>query len=176
MSDSVTPWTVHGILQARILEWVTFLFSRGSSQPRSPALQADSLPAESQGRPRILEWVAYPFSRGSSQCRNWTRVSCIAGGFFTSCYQESPSGYSVHRILQPRILEWVATTSSWGIFLTQGSNPRLLCLLHRQAGSLPQAPPGKPLYTPRIHWLTIAEEFSLVFINHPPGHCYLLIL
>ena len=26
--------TVHGILQARILEWVAFLFSRGSSQPR----------------------------------------------------------------------------------------------------------------------------------------------
>ena len=33
---------------------------------------------------RILEWVAYPFSRGSSRPRNWTRVSCIAGGFFTS--------------------------------------------------------------------------------------------
>ena len=26
--------TVHGILQARILEWVVFTFSRGSSQPR----------------------------------------------------------------------------------------------------------------------------------------------
>ena len=33
---------------------------------------------------RILEWVAYPFSRGSSQARNWTGVSSIAGGFFTS--------------------------------------------------------------------------------------------
>ena len=32
----VTPWTytVNGILQARILEWVAFPFSRGSSQPR----------------------------------------------------------------------------------------------------------------------------------------------
>ena len=32
-----TPWTiyiVHGILQARMLEWVAFPFSRGSSQPR----------------------------------------------------------------------------------------------------------------------------------------------
>ena len=30
-----TPWAiVHGILQARILEWVAFPFSRGSSQPR----------------------------------------------------------------------------------------------------------------------------------------------
>ena len=36
------------------------------------------------GRPRILEWVAYPFSRGSSQPRNQTRVSSIAGGFFTN--------------------------------------------------------------------------------------------
>ena len=32
------------------------------------------------------------------------------------------------------------------VFLTQGSNPSLLCLLHLQAGSLPLAPPGKPLW------------------------------
>ena len=30
-------YTVHGILQARILEWVAFPFSRGSSQPRDQA-------------------------------------------------------------------------------------------------------------------------------------------
>jgi len=29
--------TVHGILQARILEWVAFPYSRGSSQPRDQA-------------------------------------------------------------------------------------------------------------------------------------------
>ena len=33
---------------------------------------------------RILEWVAHPFPSGSSWPRNWTRVSCIAGIFFTS--------------------------------------------------------------------------------------------
>ena len=48
-------YTFHGILQARILEWVAFPFSRGSFQPRieprSPALQADSLPAEPQVKP-----------------------------------------------------------------------------------------------------------------------------
>ena len=32
----------------------------------------------------ILEWVAFPFSRGSSQPKNQIRVSCIAGGIFTS--------------------------------------------------------------------------------------------
>ena len=31
---TIRTYTVHGILQARILEWVAFLFSRGSSQPR----------------------------------------------------------------------------------------------------------------------------------------------
>ena len=48
-------YTVHVILQARIVEWVAFPFSRGSSQPRDQtqvsALQADSLPAEPQGKP-----------------------------------------------------------------------------------------------------------------------------
>ena len=51
MSDSLQP---HGILQTRIREWVAFPFSRGSSQPgiepRSPALQAGSLPAEPPGK------------------------------------------------------------------------------------------------------------------------------
>ena len=49
--------SVHGILQARILEWVATLFSRGTSQPDpgiepwSLALQADSLPSEKPGKP-----------------------------------------------------------------------------------------------------------------------------
>ena len=37
-----------------------------------------------KGSPRILEWVAYLFSSRSSQSRNRTRVSCIAGRFFTT--------------------------------------------------------------------------------------------
>ena len=43
-------YTVHGILQARILEWVAFPFSRGlpnpGIKPGSPVWQADSLPSE----------------------------------------------------------------------------------------------------------------------------------
>ena len=48
------PWTipiVHGILQAGILQWVAFPFSREPSQPRSPAFQAHSSPAELPGKP-----------------------------------------------------------------------------------------------------------------------------
>ena len=44
-------YTVHGILQARILERVAFPFSRGSSEPRFPALQAGSLSTELSGKP-----------------------------------------------------------------------------------------------------------------------------
>ena len=47
---SLSSCSVHGILQARLLEWVAIPFSRRSSPPRdrtwSPALQADSLPPE----------------------------------------------------------------------------------------------------------------------------------
>ena len=46
-------YTVNGILQARILEWVALPFSKGSSQHRSPILQADYLPAEPPGKPIV---------------------------------------------------------------------------------------------------------------------------
>ena len=48
-------YKVHGILQARILEWVAFPspgdLPNPGIEPRSPALQVDSLPAEPQGKP-----------------------------------------------------------------------------------------------------------------------------
>ena len=73
-------YTVRGILQARVLEWVAFRFSRRSSQPRDPSqvspiagrfftswaqVQADSLPAEPQGKAKntgvgslsLLHWI-----------------------------------------------------------------------------------------------------------------------
>ena len=101
MSDFATPWAVDhqvplsiGILHARIPEWVAMPSSHGGShaldlpnpgvEPRSSSLQVDSLPDAPQGKPKNTGVVTYPFSRGSFQPSNWTRVSCIAGGFFTS--------------------------------------------------------------------------------------------
>ena len=44
-----------------------------------------------QGSPRTLDWIAYPFSSGSSRPRIGTRVSCVAGGFFTNwAIKEAP--------------------------------------------------------------------------------------
>ena len=58
MDCSLPGSSIHGILQARIPEWVAMPSSRGSSQPRdqprSPMLQADSLPAEPPGKPKCV--------------------------------------------------------------------------------------------------------------------------
>ena len=44
------------------------------TEPRSPTLQADSLPSEPPGKTIITQVVAYLSSRGSSQPRNRTRL------------------------------------------------------------------------------------------------------
>ena len=59
MDHSPPGSSVHGILQARILEWVAISFSGGTSQARdqtlhcSPALQTDYLPTELPGKPLL---------------------------------------------------------------------------------------------------------------------------
>ena len=62
-----TPWTVAGlaplstgILQAKILEWVALPSCRGPFQPRSLALQADSLPSKPPGRRLLISWLQSP--------------------------------------------------------------------------------------------------------------------
>ena len=96
MDCSPSGSSVQGILQARVLEWVAISFSSDlpnpGIKPKSPALQADSLSTEPQEKTKNMEWVAYPFSRESFWHRNWTEVSCIAGGFFTNgAIREAPT-------------------------------------------------------------------------------------
>ena len=65
MNCSLPGSSIHGIFQARVLEWVAISFSRGwrglpfpspgdlpnsGIEPRSPALQADALPSELPGK------------------------------------------------------------------------------------------------------------------------------
>ena len=51
-------YTVHGILQARILAWVAFPFSRPRDGTQVSWIQADSLPAEPQGKPFCyIDWL-----------------------------------------------------------------------------------------------------------------------
>ena len=60
------------------------IFPTQGSNPGLPRCRQILYQLNHEGSPRILEWIAYPFSIRSSQLRNRTRVSCIAGGFFTN--------------------------------------------------------------------------------------------
>ena len=94
-------FTVHGILQARILQWVIFSFPgdlpNPGIEPRPPSLQVDSLPAEPQGSPSVTAAAAKLLQ------------SCL-----TLCdpIDGSPLGSSVSGIFQARIMEWVAISFS----------------------------------------------------------------
>ena len=54
------------------------------SERESRSVISDSSQPHGILQARILEWVAFSFSRESSQPRDWTQVSGIAAGFFTS--------------------------------------------------------------------------------------------
>ena len=82
-------YTVHGILQATILKWVAFPFSRGSSQriePRSPTLQVDSFPAEPQGKPRETWASSKHFSLLPCFFLRETQKSGYKSCFSTVCF------------------------------------------------------------------------------------------
>ena len=58
MDGSLLGSSVHGIFQARVLEWGAISSSRGSSQPRDQtqvSCIADALPSESSGKPKGIE-------------------------------------------------------------------------------------------------------------------------
>ena len=92
----VTPWRVYGILQARILEWVAFPFSKRSSQPRDQT----QVPHNAGGF--FTSW-----KNGSPK---WEVKSEVTQSCPTLCnpMDHSLPGSSIHGIFQVRILEWVA--------------------------------------------------------------------
>ena len=80
----VTPWTIYS-------PWNSPGFRTQGLNPNLPHCRWILYQLSHKGSPRILEWVAYPFSSGSSWPRNRTRVSCIAGRFFTNwAIREAP--------------------------------------------------------------------------------------
>ena len=86
MDCSLPGSSVHGILQARRVGSHCLLQGIFPTQGLNPGLlhcRQILYHLSCQGSLRILDWVAYPFSRGSSKTRDWTGVSCTAGGFFT---------------------------------------------------------------------------------------------
>ena len=119
--NSLQPvdYTVHGILQARVLELITFPFSWGFSQPgiepRSPALQADSLPDEPQGKPKNTRVGSLPLLQGifSTQESNGGLLHCRQILYQLS-YEGSP--HKMRKLMvyynwEPGIIKFLITTS-----------------------------------------------------------------
>ena len=123
MDCSLPGFSVHGILQARILEWIAIYFSRGclsvviaattgKSLQSCPTL-CDPIDGSAPGssvpgilQARILEQVAISFSNACMHAKPlqlWTLCNPM---------DSSQPGSSVQGILQARILEWVAISFS----------------------------------------------------------------
>ena len=91
MSDSLRPdglynaWNSPGLHTGEgSLSLLQGIFPTQGSNPGFLHYRQILYQLSHRGSPRILEWVTYPFSSRSSKCRNQTRVSCVAGGFFTN--------------------------------------------------------------------------------------------
>ena len=115
MDCSLPGYSVHGILQARILEWVA-ISSFGDLpdpgiKPRSSSLQANSLLSEPSGKP-VMSDSLQPYGLKPS------RLLCQWD------YPGKNTGVDCCFLLQ-------------GIFPTQRMNPGLLRLLHWKADSSP---------------------------------------
>ena len=142
---------------------------------------------------RMLECVAISFSRGSYWHRDSTGIfcsSCIADGFFTTEPPEvkwsevkwsevqvtqpcqtlcNPMDYTVHGILQARILEWVAFPFSRGSSQARDQT-QVPCFAGRFFASWATRHLGSQLMIQEIHkWLTKTFIYFLPTSSHYSG-------
>ena len=147
-----------GIFRARTLEWVAMPSSRGSSQPKSPALQADSLLSEPPGKPKNTGVGSLSLFQGNfpTQESNQGLLHCrwilnqlsyreaLACGCCCCCLVKSVVSYSVWPYgLQParlwaRVLKWVAMPSSGGAWWPRGW---ISCIAGRLCTTVPAGEP-----------------------------------
>ena len=100
--------SVHGILQARILEWVAIPFSRRSFQFRDQT-QVSRIAS------RFFTIWATREAKQKPYLLSNKNISAVKGKVAQSCLPLcNPMDYVVHEIFQARILEWVAVPFSRG--------------------------------------------------------------
>ena len=135
MDCSLPGSSIHGIFQARVLEWVAIPFSRQSSRPRDrtwvSCIAVIFLLSEPPGKP-IQE------SESEREVKSLSRVRFFAI-LWTVAYQAPPSmGFS-------RQEYWSGVPfPSPGDLPDPGVKPRSPEL---QTDALPSEPPGKPIHT-----------------------------
>ena len=115
MDCSLPGSSIHGIFQARVLEWVAIAFSK-----------------------RMLTSALFTYSKTGCCCCSVSKL-CPTLCDHVDC---SSPGSSVHGDSPGKNTRVGCHTLLQGIFPTQGSNPHLFSL-YRQTGSLPLVPPGK---------------------------------
>ena len=155
-TDASPPGSsVPGILQARKLEWVAISFSNAGKW---------KVKVKSLSRVRLLAtpWTAThqaPPSMGFSRQEYWSGVPlpsplmharslqvCLTLWDPMNC---SPQGSPVHEILQARLLEWVAISSSRGSSRPRGWTRVFYIIFIGRQVLYHLAPPEKPLFTNR---------------------------
>ena len=104
MDCSPSGSSVHGILQARMLEWLAIPFSRGSLS--DPGIEPGSPTGRFLSEP--------PANLLSIKLLVLATQLCLT---LCDCINYSPPGSSVHGVLQKRTLEWIA------ILFFRGSSP-----------------------------------------------------
>ena len=124
-------YTVHGLLQARILEWWPFPslgdLPNPEIKPGLPHCRRILHQLSHQGSPRILQWVTYPFSSRSSWPRNQSRVSFIAGRFFTNwAIREAPRHMYIY--IHMSIYMWVCVCMCVYIYVYSISMYTCICM------------------------------------------------
>ena len=164
---------VHGTLQARILECVAF--PKPGIEPRSPALQADSLPAEPQGKPKNTRVGSLPspadfpdpgIEMGSPALQ--------ADSLPADPIDGSAPGSCVPGILQARTLEWVAITFSKQSYERMNkavqSNLNAPCLtVNRSLWELDPLLISKNCFRKGTF---LEQRFLTFFFFFPPGRVY----
>ena len=136
-----------------------------SLSPSSSLSFVSTSPSYSAASPPLSLFSPFPlfspFLSSSTLCSVCTCLhACVLNCF--SCVQlcSTPMdcsllGSSVCGILQARIMEWIACPATGDL-----PNPAIQLTLHWQSGSLPLAPPGKPIclckfYQLKVHWFSI---------------------
>ena len=158
MGCSLSGSSVHGIFQARVLEWIAISFSKGSSRPRNQT------------------WVSCIAGRRFtlSHWGSHTHICLVLNYTLTS---------KLSRFIRDSLLAtlWAVALCPWGspskntevgchfffqgIFLTQGSNLCFLYLLHWQTVSLTLALPGKPYAYLALFFIYIIDLLSVYASN-----------
>ena len=171
-------YTVHGILQARILEWVPFPspgdLPNPGIKPRSPTLQVDSLPAEPQEKPKNTGVGSLPLLQKNS-ITLYSEPSNLALGlipFGPLLSHNAHSGFQVQGTCQACFCPQVSCTSyfwflecSSQVFVWLAS-----CCLTLSVGVTVQKGLLRihRIYHIAVFQFTTQQLFGCLSVTHPP--------